>query len=562
VSGTARHCLWCALALAGCTGAREPDRPLYSDVTRGSGVDFHLENGARGEKHLLETMAGGLAWLDYDLDGDYDLYLVNGHSDSLNAGRPGAEEDRLYKNDGSGHFTDATRAAGLGDRRFGFGAAVGDYDNDGDPDLLVTNFGRNTLYRNNGDATFTDITEAAGLVEEGWSTSAVWFDLDRDGDLDLYIARYLEYDPRTAQRCRERGVLMYCHPKLFAGTPDLLYRNLGEGRFEEIGRQAGIARAGDHEGKGLGVTAFDFDRDGLVDLYVANDTTPNFLWRNNGDSTFTDVAQERGAALGEDGQALSGMGVDVGDLNGDRYTDIYVTNFSSQLNSLYLGSASGQFIESSRAARLGATYGPLGFGTLLLDADLDGDRDIVTLNGHINDLVETTAPGGGATYRQRPDLFLNDGEGRFEPGGARGGPFFSEVLVGRGLASADFDGDGDMDLAAMTLDRGLVLLRNDVPPGRRGLMIRLQGVRSPRDGYGARIEAEVGGRVQLFEYQSARSYLSACDPRVVVALGAATRVDRIKIHWPSGVVQELRDVPAGPPLTIREPDQPPEKPAR
>lgn len=543
-----------AAAIPGCSGGGDRDRPLFSEVTKESGIDFRPERGARGEKHLPETMIGGLAWIDFDLDGDYDLFAVNAHSDSLNADRPGAEEDRLYRNDGSGRFTDATHAAGVGDRRYGFGAAVADFDNDGDSDLLVTNFGRNTLYRNGGQGSFTDATEGAGLTEEGWSTSAAWFDLDRDGDLDLYIARYLRYNPRTAQRCREHGIIMYCHPNRFAGTPDLLYRNLGRGRFEEIGAGAGIARAGEGEGKGLGVAAFDFDRDGFTDIYVANDTTPNFLWRNGGDSTFTDVAPERGAALSEDGKAQAGMGVDLGDANGDGLTDIYVTNFSSELNALYLAAAGGGFSESVRRAGLGATYSPLGFGTLFVDPDLDGDLDLVTLNGHINDLVETTAPGSGATYRQRPDLYLNDGAGRFGDGRSRGGPFFSELLVGRGLASADFDGDGDVDLAAMTLDRGLVLLRNDAPAGRRSLMIRLVGSRSPRDGYGARLEAEVAGRVRVFEYQSARSYLSACDPRVMLGLGGAAKVDRLKIYWPSGTVQELRDVPAGPPLTIREPE--------
>jgi hypothetical protein len=289
-------------------------------------------NGAAGERYLVETMAGGLGWIDHDGDDDFDLYLVNGHSDPLHADEPGREEDRLYRNDGGGRFTDVTQVAGVGDRRYGFGCAAGDCDGDGDSDLLVTNFGRNTLYRNAGDGTFADVTEASRLTEKGWSSSAAWLDMDRDGDLDLYVARYLRYHPATSRRCRENGLLVYCHPRFFAGTPDLLYRNLGNGTFEEIGARAGIAKAGDTEGKGLGVVAFDHDRDGLVDVYVANDMTPNFLWRNTGDGTFTDVAQAAGVALSADGAVVAGMGVDAADASGDGLTDIYVTNFATELN--------------------------------------------------------------------------------------------------------------------------------------------------------------------------------------------------------------------------------------
>jgi hypothetical protein len=543
-----------ALAGSGCRPSGEGEGAFFRDVTAGSGIDFKVANGAAGERLVEESMVGGVGWIDYDGDGDYDLFLVNGHSDSLHPELEGKESDRLYQNDGGGHFSDVTAQAGVGDRRYGFGVAVGDFDNDGDSDLLVTNFGRNTLYRNGGDRTFADVTLSAGLREEGWSASAVWFDMDRDGDLDLYIARYLKYNPRTSRRCREQGVPVHCNPRLFPGEPDLLYRNLGDGRFEEIGQKAGIARAGDHEGKGLGVVSADFDRDGLQDIYVANDTTPNFLWHNNGDSTFTDLGQERGAALSAEGKPQAGMGVDLGDVNGDGFTDLYVTNFAFELNSLYLGGKGGQFQEESRRRNLGATYQPLGFGTLFIDLDLDGDQDIVTLNGHISDVVETTDRGSGSTYLQRPALFLNDGRGVFEDGASRGGGFFSTPAVGRGLARADFDGDGDVDLAAVTLDRGLVLLRNENPQRRPSATIRLIGTRSPRDGYGSRVEAEVGGRLQTFEYQSARSYLSASDPRVVVALGAASRIDRLTIHWTSGQVQELRELKPQRLLTIREPE--------
>jgi hypothetical protein len=551
VRSSSLRALLLAFLVAGIACTRRPDS-LFTDVTERSGIDFRLSTGAAGERFVQETMIGGVGWIDYDGDGDPDLFCVNGHADALNPDAPGKESDRLYRNEGSGRFTDVTREAGVGDDRYGCGCAVGDYDNDGDADLLVTNFGRNLLWRNGG-GTFEDATEAAGLREEGWSSSAAWFDMDRDGDLDLYVARYLKYHPRSSRRCQERGITVSCSPKFFPGEEDLLYLNLGGGSFREIGRQAGIARAGEREGKGLGVVAADFDRDGFTDVYVANDTTPNFLWRNQGDGTFVDVAQSGGSALSAEGEPQAGMGVDAGDVNGDRVLDLYITNFAFELNALYLGQGNAAFAESALKSNLGGTYVPLGFGTLFLDVDLDGDPDIVTLNGHVNEVVEATEPGSGSTYAQRPSLFLNGGSGVFADGAGRGGDFFSRPGVGRGLASSDFDGDGDLDLAAMTLDRSVVLLRNENPAGHSSFTLRLVGTRSPRDGYGAWVEVEAAGKTQGFLYQSARSYLSAVDPRLVVGLGKAPRADRVQAIWPSGQVQELRDVEAGAVVTLREP---------
>ncbi|MBI4606944.1 MAG: CRTAC1 family protein [Planctomycetes bacterium] len=542
---TARAALLASLVLSAVACGPNPPAHIFEDVTAASGIDFRLVTGPSGERLVVETMAGGLAWIDFDGDGDFDLYLVNAHSDPLNADEPGKEEDRLYRNDGGGRFTDSTRAAGVGDRRYGMGAAAGDCDGDGDQDLLVTNFGRNTLYRNDGKGAFADATEAAGLVERGFNSSAAWFDMDSDGDLDLYVARYLKYHPRTSRRCREGGIAVSCHPRLFPGESDLLYRNRGDGTFEEVSERAGIDRGGEGEGKGLGVLAFDYDRDGLQDVFVANDTTPNFLYRNRGGGAFEDVAQAAGVALSAEGKALAGMGVDAADADGDALTDIYVTNFALEVNSLYLARPGGRYAEAARRTGLGETYIPLGFGTLFLDADLDGDQDIATANGHINEVVETTDPGTGSTYLQRQDLFLNRGDGTFERAGDRAGPFFfAERCVGRGLASSDFDSDGDPDLGLLTLDRSLVLLRNENPLGNRSVVVRLAG-KGQRDAYGARIEAEVAGRRQAFEHSSARSYLSACDPRVVIGLGKAAAIDRLTVRWPSGKVTELRGVRPG-----------------
>jgi hypothetical protein len=544
--------------LAGCTSDRPPrgrSGDLFEDAAAAAGIDFRLERGAAGARHVVETMLGGLGWLDYDGDGDVDLFVANGHADSLHADRPGEVGDRLYRND-RGRFVDVTAAAGVGDKRYGNGAAAADFDNDGDCDLLVTNFGRNTLYENRGGV-FSDVTEAAGLVEEGYNMSAAWFDFDRDGDLDLYVVRYLVYHPERSRRCREGGLQVYCHPSLFAGEPDLFYRNLGGGRFEEVGARAGIQKGGLNEDKGLGVVILDCDRDGLPDVYVANDTTPNFLWRNNGDGTFTDIGHASGSALGSSGRAYAGMGVDAADVDLDGWLDIFVTNFSREPNSLYVGAGKGLFVESQAQRGLEAGFQTLGFGTQFIDLDLDADPDIVVANGHVNDLVETTDPGMGASYRQTAGLFLNQGDGRFVSAPERGGAFFQSACVARGLAAADYDGDGDPDLAVVTYDRGLVLLENQNPDGNRALVLRLIGRRSPRDPFGAEIEAECGGRRQRFVYGGARSYLASADPRVFIGLGKAEKLDLLRIHWPSGRVQELRDLrPSLKPLVIEEPEGP------
>jgi len=526
---------------------------FFEDVSAGSGVEFRFVNGARGRRILLESLAGGLGWIDHDGDGDQDLYVVNGHSDPLRAALPGAQSNRLFRNDGSGKFTDVTEEAGVGDRRYGFGLAVGDYDSDGHQDLFVTNFGRNTLYRNRGDGTFVDVTEQAGLREEGWSMSAAWFDMDGDRDLDLYVVQYLVYYPGLSRDCEENGQGVHCHPRLFAGAPDLLYENRGDGSFVEIGSRAGIDRAGSHEGKGLGLVVFDQDRDGHVDVYVANDTTANFLWRSGGDGTFRDVGQEVGVALSPDGKSQAGMGVDVGDCNSDGYSDLYVTNFGSELNALYTGGEDAVFEDRIRSAGLASTYAPLGFGTLLLDVDLDGDEDIVTANGHVNDVVEITDPRQQTTYRQSMALHVNDGDGHFEDASARAGDFFSTRVVGRALASCDFDGDRAPDLAVLTQDRSVVLLRNRNPLDHRGIVVRLLTGDGRREAYGARVEARAGGRSRVFEYQSARSYLSACDPRVVIGLGEHDHLDLLRVSWPGGRTTERRRVPAGESLVLEEP---------
>lgn len=548
---------WILLCLPGCGGEEGPSHgELFSDVTAALGIDFSLVNGARGERYVNETMLGGGGWIDYDGDGWLDLYLANGHDASRYAGKPGKTGNRLYRNLAGKSFEDVTERAGVGERRYSNGVCVGDYDNDGDQDLFVTNVGRNTLYQNNGDGTFLDVTVGAGLAREGYGASATWLDYDNDGNPDLYVVRYLEYVPHLARPCSENGVRVYCHPRIFNGQADLLYRNRGDGTFEDVSEKAGIAQAGPADGKGLGVVAADFDGDGLQDLYVANDTTANFLWRNRGDGTFVDVAYDWGVALSSAGKAQAGMGIDCADVRGDGHLAIHVTNFSSETNNLFLREGPGSYTEGIQGSRLGGSFERLGFGTVFGDFDLDGDSDLAIANGHVDDLVEISSRETGIKYRQPPELLLNDGSGVFSPAPGAGGAF-NKDYVGRGLASADYDNDGDLDLLLCTIDQGAVLLRNNrieqKAPGSNYLSIRLIGRNCSRDAYGSQVVVEAGGKSRLFLCQAGRSYLCSVDPRIHVGLGEATVAKKISITWASGQTQVLRDIPANQHLEIEEP---------
>ncbi len=545
------------LYLPGCGGDEQKSRnELFTDVTATLGIDFTLSNGATGERYVNETMLGGGGWIDYDGDGWLDLYLANGHEASRDAGKPGKTGNRLYRNLAGKGFEDVTARAGVGDQRYSNGVCVGDYDNDGDQDLFVTNVGRNTLYRNKGDGTFQDVTAAAGLTREGFSASATWLDYDNDGNPDLYVVRYLEYVPSLARSCSENGVRVYCHPRIFNGQGDLLYRGRGDGSFEDVSRKAGISRGGPADGKGLGVVAADFDGDGLQDLYVANDTTSNFLWHNRGDGTFVDVAYDWGVALSAAGKAQAGMGVDCADVKGAGQLAIHVTNFSSETNNLFMRDGPGSYTEGIQGSRLGGSYERLGFGTVFGDFDLDGDSDLAIANGHVDDLVEVSSRESGIRYRQPPELLLNDGDGSFSPA-PKPGSVFGREYVGRGLASADYDNDGDLDLLICTLDQGAVLLRNNrieqKAPGSNFLSIRLIGRNCPRDAYGSRVLVEAGGKSRLFLCQAGRSYLSSVDPRIHVGLGASAAAEKISITWAGGQTQVLRDVAANQHLELEEP---------
>ena len=519
----------------------------FADVTATSKIDFVHQSGASPEKYMVETFGSGVAWVDYDNDGFQDLYFVNGAPGAANA---------LYHNNGDGTFKDVTRQAGVagdgaGKTAWKTGVAVGDYDNNGYLDLYVTAFGPNILYRNNGDGTFTDVTSAAGVAggPAEWSTSTGFLDFDRDGHLDLYVVNYLDYRLTDNPYCglRKPGHRMYCHPTMFDGMADRLFRNNGNGTFTDVSAKAGIANPA---GKGLGVTFCDFDRDGKTDIYIANDTVRNFLYRNNGDGTFRDVAYGAGVGFDSNGKPQAGMGVDCADFDGNGFPDIFVTNFSEELNTLYGNLGNGVFEDVSTKAGLGSGYLPLGFGTVLFDFDNDADLDIYVTNGHVIDNIKLYQPA--LSYAQRDLLYENVG-GRFRDVSSQSGAALQVERVGRGLAVGDFDNDGNLDVVIANLGRPPVLLRNQGVSGDNWILIRAKGRKSNSFGLGAKVEVETSEKKQVKEINNVASYLSSNDIRLHFGLGKAKTIQRLEVLWPSGMRQVLKDVAVNQILVVEEP---------
>ncbi len=527
-----------------------PVVPRFHNEARRLGIDWHHDKGETERKHLPETMAGGGGFLDADGDGRLDVYLVQSANfpGQPTSGRPG---NVLYRQREDGTFEDVTDQAGVGDAGFGMGAAAADLENDGDVDLFVTNYGPNVLYRNRGDGTFENVTERAGVGDSRWGTSAAFFDADRDGFVDLYVTNYLAYDPTIAPECHSQGaaVRSYCSPTQFDGEDDVLYRNRGDGTFEDVSEAAGITG---FRGKGLGVCPFDFDRDGDDDIVVANDTTPTLLFRNDGAMRFEEVGLQFGISYSEDGVTRAGMGVEAADVDEDGRDDVFITNFTAEVNALYRAMPEGDFREWSRRSGLGAiSYPFLGFGTVFFDADLDGDLDVVVANGHVLDTVELS--NKATTYEQRPFLFTNDGRGGFTEVGERSGSIFHGRYAGRGLAAGDVDDDGDEDLLLLQSDDSPLLLMNTTErAGTASIVLRLVGTRSNHDAIGAKVEVHLGDRVLHRAVRASRSYLSIHDRRLVIGAGRAAEIDRVRVTWPSGGVDEVASLPTDHSFTIEE----------
>ena len=530
----------------------------FVDVTQAAKITFRHNDGSSGEKYYLEPTGAGAAFFDYDNDGDLDIYFVNG------ANLPGATSEKppsnaLYRNNSDGTFTDVTDIAGVGDTNYGCGCCVGDYDNDGNQDLYITNFEANVLYHNNGDGrftegkllseanTFSDVTQKAGVGDERWGSCCAFADYDNDGDLDLFVSNYVVFNLEENPICSSRGIRVYCGPETYEGVHDILYQNNGDGTFTDVTKSAGLY----NPGKGFGVVWGDYDNDGDLDLFVANDTTPNFLYCNNSDGTFAEIAMMAGVALSESGMAFNGMGANFGDYDNDGYLDIIVTNFQDQTTSLYRNTHDGFFFDVTFTCGIGEQTLPyLEWGVDLFDFDNDGDLDIFTANGHVDDNIEQFDPIG--TYNQQNQLFRNNGDGTFSDISNMAGPGLLIKRVSRGAAFGDYDNDGDIDILVTNVNQPPILLRNDGGNKNHWLMIKTVGVKSNRDGIGARITLSANGKMQIREIKSGSSFLCQSDMRAFFGLGKASTVDFVEIRWPSGIVDKVENVKANQIITIVE----------
>jgi len=538
------------LLLSAISQTSTPSPEPQFKLSPARGVGFVLRNSPTSRKYLIETMPGGVALLDYNNDGLLDIFLVNaGHvADPLRSPvnfdrHDPAYWNRLYRQNKDGTFTDVTVQAGLrnaGDTNYGMGVAVGDYDNDGFPDIYVTNFGRNILYHNNGDGTFTDVTRKAGVGAGGWSASAGFFDYDNDGHLDLFVTRYLDWTPERSKTCGRIAEPMYCPPGEFGLTTSILYHNRGDGTFEDVSAASGISAKPGH---GLGVAFADYDGDGFTDIFVANDAIEQFLWRNNGNGTFTEVALNSGAALSSTGKKLSGMGVVFQDYDNDGLPDLIVTQLPHDPYVVFHNDGKGSFSAQELETGFGALSGNVsGWGVGLEDFDNDGWKDVFVVQGHVFDNVQTY--DSSLSYRE-PPLFALNRKGHFE----KGDPGSNLPVAGRGAAFGDLNNDGWVDVVSTSLAEHPQLYLN-----RGGkshwLTIMLRGKRSNRDGYGARVQ--VNGQVRFAT--ASGSYLSSNDKRLHFGLGSADNCD-LDIRWPSGIHQKLRAIKADQFMTIEEPEQ-------
>jgi hypothetical protein len=527
----------------------------FVDITGGLGIRFQHMASHTSKKYLPETMGAGVALFDYDNDDRLDVFLVNGAplADPTPKGtipqKSGQKYwNRLYHQKADGTFEDVTEKAGLQGAGYGMGVAIGDYDNDGFEDIYVTALGGNKLYHNNGDGTFTDVTEKAGVGGSGWSTSAAWVDLDGDGLLDLVVLRYLQWDFDDVW-CGEHkeGLRAYCHPDIFQPIAPLVFHNEGNGHFSEVAQKIGVARPG----KGLGIAVGDYDRDGKIDLFVANDSMVEFLYHNKGNGTFEEVGLVSQVAVDGDGRTYAGMGVDFADYNNDGRPDLLVTDLANQRYALYQNNGDGSFNYSSFETGLGRiTMLHSGWGTRFFDYDNDGWKDMIVAQGHDLDTVELTSPN--LRYREPMLLLRNTGSGFVDVSSESGG-VFQQAWLGRGLAIGDIDNDGRVDVVVSTNDGPAYVLHNETPTQNHWLTLQLVGHQSNRDAIGAEVKLTTAKGTQLATVSTAGSYLSSSDKRVHFGLGAEAQAPAIEIRWPSGVVQTLKNVGSGQMLRVDEP---------
>jgi hypothetical protein len=523
----------------------------FTDIRKFAGIAFMQDSTESEEKYYLETMGTGVGWIDYDQDGLMDLYFVQaGATDAYHPAQP--PHSVLYHNNGDGTFTDVTAKAGVGgEGHYGQGVAVGDYDNDGYPDLYVTGYGGAILYHNNGNGTFTDVTAKAGVGDEGqWSTSAAWFDFDNDGWLDLVVLNYLEWTPKINLWCGEQkpGYRSYCSPNEYRGQRIRLYRNNHDGTFTDVSAKSGV---GAPEAKGMGVVTADFTGSGRQDIAIANDTWPNFLFQNNGDGTFTDISLISGLAASEDGHYEAGMGIDAADVDGDGLLDVYITHLDFELDRLYHNNGDGTFTDATYSSGIGNKAILLsGVAAKFIDYDNDGWPDIVQANGAMVDNVSLYH--SMVTYKEPMLAFHNLGNGHFEKSSDQLGPDFNRPIVGRGLATADFFNDGAVGFAAVCRGDYPELMRNDGGNANHWLGVQLIGVKSNRDGVGAVLRLSSGGVTRVAQAAGGSSYMSASDPRIHFGLGKRTRIDSLVVAWPSGQVDKLANVPIDTIVAVKE----------
>jgi hypothetical protein len=525
------------------------DAPVvFIDVTAQAGLDrFHHRSGTSEKKTIIETPGSGVALLDYDNDGWLDVFLLNGSTFAALKGKEPSPRSMLFHNNHDGTFTDVTDKAGVSNERWGFGVAVGDYDSDGWPDIYVANYGKNRLFHNNHDGTFTDVAEKAGVTLGGWSTGPTWGDYDHDGRLDLFVPGYVKFDldhpPIAGQGripanfCQFRGINVMCGPRGLPGEEDHLFHNNGDGTFTDVSEKAGVSdRSGYY---GLAAVFVDVDDDGWVDLAVANDSTPNYLYHNRHNGTFEDVSYASGFALSEDGREQASMGIGVGDYNRDGKVDLFTTTFSDDYKTLYRNDGGDNFSDVTYQAGLGDPTIPfLAWGTGFLDFDNDGLLDIFIANGHV--YPEVDRQDWGTTWAERPQLFRNVDGSRFREVQPATGSGLADVIPARGAAFGDLFNDGHIDVVLNNIDSTPTLLRNVVKNGNHWLTLRLiGGPKSPRDAIGAKVFLTAGGVRQRADVLSGGSYGSSSDQRVHFGLGSATKVDRVTIRWPSGAQQEL-----------------------